>query len=138
MKKYPDFWSVLVGNGGPGFLLGYIVVAFVCAGAIVLYDISTRDKYSLRSPVRLSFRFWLADNVARVLANLLLIPIAIRLVYEYVPPTWMLAIAAGIGFGIDALGMIAKRFGFLTTKKLAEHVHEKLATKSNDNGNNQS
>lgn len=135
MKKYPDFWSVLIGNGGPGFFFGYIVIAFICAGAIVLYDISTRDKLSPRSPEKFSIRFWVADNLARVLANLLLIPITIRLVYEYVSPTWMLALAAGVGFGIDALGMIAKRFGILTTKKLAAQVTEKLAPTQKDDSN---
>lgn len=126
MKKYPDFFSVLVGSGGPGFFFGYIVIAFICALAIVLYDLSTRDVSSKRTPEKLSFKFWLADNLARVMANLLLIPIAIRLCYEYVTPAWMIAIAAGIGFGVDALGMIAKRFGLFTTNKLAERVTEKI------------
>jgi hypothetical protein len=126
MKKYPDFFSVLIGPGGPGYFFGYIVIAFICAGAIMLYDISTRDAGNLRSPVKFSLHFWLADNVARVLANFILIPIAIRLCYEYVNPTWMLFLSAGIGFGIDGLGMVAKRFGLLTTSKLAERINEKL------------
>lgn len=126
MKKYPDFFSVLIGPGGPGFFFGYVVVAFICAGAIILYDINTRDVSSARTPVKFSLRFWLADNLSRVMANLLLIPIAIRLCYEYVNPTWMLFLAAGIGFGIDSLGMIAKRFGLLTTSKLAERINEKI------------
>lgn len=126
MKKYPDFFSVLIGPGGAGFLCGYIVIAFICAGTIILYDISKRDVTSARTPERLSFRFWLADNLARIMANLLLIPITIRLLYEYVNPTWMLFLAAGIGFGFDALGLIAKRSGLLTTNKLAERVNEKI------------
>lgn len=127
MKKYPDFFSVLIGPGGPGYFFGYVVVAFICAGAIILYDINTRDVGSNRTPVKLSTRFWLADNLARVMANLLLIPIAIRLCYEYVNPTWMLFLAAGIGFGIDGLGMVAKRFGLLTTSKLAERINDKIS-----------
>lgn len=127
MKKYPDFFSVLIGPGGAGFFFGYVVVAFICAGAIILYDINTRDASSVRSPVKFSIRFWLADNLARVMANLLLIPIAIRLCYEYVSPTWMLFLAAGIGFGIDGLGMVAKRFGVLTTSKLAERINDKIS-----------
>jgi hypothetical protein len=126
VKKYPDFFSVLIGPAGPGFFFGYIVIAFICAGAIILYDISTRDVSSARTPVKFSLHFWFADNLARVMANLLLIPIAIRLCYEYVNPTWMLFLAAGIGFGIDGLGMVAKRFGLLTTSKLAERINEKL------------
>lgn len=126
MKKYPDFFSVLIGPGGPGFFLGYIVIAFICAGAIVLYDISTRDVNSSRTPGKFNLKFWLADNLTRVMANLILIPIAIRLCYEYVDPKWMLFLAAGIGFGVDALGMLAKRFGLLTTNKLAERINEKI------------
>lgn len=126
MNKYPDFFSVLIGPGGPGLFFGYIVVAFICAGAIVLYDISTRDVNSTRTPGKFNLKFWLADNLTRVMANLLLIPIAIRLCYEYVNPTWMLFLAAGIGFGVDALGMLAKRFGLLTTNKLAERINEKI------------
>jgi hypothetical protein len=132
MNKYPDFFSVLVGKGGPGFFFGFVVVAFICALAIILYDISRRDPGSDRSPEKLSFKFWLADNAFRVLANLLLIPIAVRLCYEYVPPTAMLFISAGIGFGIDGLGMIAKRYGLFTTKKLAATVNEKLKTKTDE------
>jgi len=127
VKKYPDFFSVLIGPGGPGYFFGYVVVAFICAGAIILYDISKRDVSSDRTPVKLSLQFWLADNLARVMANILLIPIAIRLCYEYVNPTWMLFLAAGIGFGIDGLGMVAKRFGLLTTSKLAERINQKIS-----------
>jgi hypothetical protein len=127
VKKYPDFFSVLIGPGGPGFFFGYVVMAFICASAIILFDINTRDVSSTRTPVKLSIRFWLADNLARVIANLLLIPIAIRLCYEYVSPTWMLFLAAGIGFGIDGLGLVAKRFGLLTTSKLAERINDKIS-----------
>lgn len=126
MKKYPDFFSVLIGPGGPGFFFGYVIIAFICAGVIILVDASNRDVASARTPVKFSLKFWLADNLARVLANILLIPIAIRLCYEYVTPTWMLFLAAGIGFGVDGLGLIAKRFGVLTTNKLAERINQKL------------
>jgi biotin transporter BioY len=125
VKKYPDFFSVLIGPS-LGFLLGYIVIAFICAGAIVLYDISKRDISSPRTPEKINIKFWFADNLARVMANFILIPIAIRLCYQYVNPTWMLALACGIGFGIDGLGMIAKNSGILTTSKLAQRIKERI------------
>lgn len=126
MNKYPDFFTVLLGNGGAGFFFGYTAIAFICAIAIIFYDIANRNVSSIRTPSKFNLKFWLADNLARVMANLLLIPISIRLCYEYVSPTWMLVLSAGIGFGIDALGMIAKRFGILTTTKLAERINEKI------------
>jgi hypothetical protein len=126
VKKYPDFFSVLIGPGGAGFFFGYIVIAFICAFAMILIDASQRDIKSSRTPEKFSLRFWFADNLARFLANLLLIPIAIRLCYEYVSPTWMLFLSAGIGFGVDGLAMLAKKFGILTTNKLAERMTTKI------------
>jgi hypothetical protein len=126
MKKYPDFFSVVIGKS-PGFLLGYIVLAAICALAIIFIDAAGRDVQSARTPVKFSIRFWLADNLARLFANLLLIPIAIRMCYEYVSPVWMLALSCGIGFGVDGLALIAKNYGILTTKKLAEKMNAKLS-----------
>jgi hypothetical protein len=125
MNKHPDFFSVLVGPNS-GFLFGYIVIAAICALIIIFIDAAGRDVQSARTPVKFSLRFWLADNAARVIANLLLIPIAIRLCYEYVPPVWMLLLSSGIGFGVDGLALIAKNYGILTTKKLAEKMNAKL------------
>jgi hypothetical protein len=126
MKKYPDFFSVLIGPGGPGFFFGYVVIAFICAFAIIFIDLSNRDVKSTRTPEKLSVRFWFADNLARFIANILLVPITIRLCYEYVSPTWMLFLSAGIGFGVEGLAMLAKKFGILTTNKLAERMTTKI------------
>lgn len=126
MKKYPDFWSVIVGDGGAGFLLGYIVIAIFCAGVLAIRKLSRRNVESARTPTKLSFRFWLADNMPSVLSNVLLIPITIRLLYEYVDPTWMLFLSAGIGFGYEFLAGIANKFGILTTSKLASRITEKI------------
>lgn len=125
MKKYPDFFSVVIGPNA-GFLFGYIFIAAICALIIIFIDAAGRDVLSSRTPVKFSLRFWLADNLARVIANLLLIPIAIRILYEYVPPVWMLALSCGIGFGVDGLALIAKNYGILTTKKLSEKMTNKL------------
>ena len=129
MKKYPDFYSVLVGNGGAGFFFGFTVFALFCALIMVLIDFSRRDPSSPRSPDKPSLRFWLADNLVRFIANFLLIPVAVRLCYEYVPPVQMLLLSAGISFGVDGLGMLAKRLGILTTRKLASKVTENLKNK---------
>lgn len=132
MKKFPDFFSVVLGNGRPGFFLGYCVVALICAAALMFVELKTRNVDSLRSPEKFSLKFWLADNVARFIGNPLLIFIAIRACYEYIPPVGMLFTSMGIGFGSDGLGILAKRFGFLTTNKLASKVTEKLADKEKD------
>lgn len=128
MKKYPDFWKVLIGNGGAGNLLGYIVIAYICAAAFIFVEASTRNVASVGPPVKWSWRFLGADNLARIIADVLLIPITVRLVYQYLPATGMLLLTCGIGFGVDGLALVAKNLGMLTTNKLAQTVADKLAS----------
>lgn len=125
MKNKADFLSVLIGANG-GFLLGYIVIAAICAVIIMFIDAAGRDVNSPRTPEKFHMLFWFADNAARVVANLLLIPITIRMCYEYIPSVWMLGVSAGIGFGVDGLALIAKNAGILTTKTLADKMAAKL------------
>jgi len=130
MNKYPDFWSVLIGKGNPGFFCGFVVIALICAMVMLLIHANSRDIDSSRTPVKFSTKFLLADNLLRILVNFLLVPIAIRLVYEYVPPTAMLFLSVGIGFGSDGLCMLAQRIGLLTTNKLANNVLKKIEEKA--------
>jgi hypothetical protein len=129
VKKYHDFFSVLIGPGGPGFFLGYIVVAYICATAIVIADITMRDPNSQRTPTNFSFKFFLVDNALRILANILLIPIFVRVCLEYMSGFPMLLMAIGIGFGIEGLALLGKRLGLLTTQKLSEWFGDKLKSK---------
>ncbi len=127
MNKYPDFWHTLIGNGSIGAFLGFMVIGYICAMVSLLIEASTRSLSSTNTPVKFSWHFLWASNLLRLIANLLLIPIVIRLVYEYVDAKWMLFLAIGIGAGVDGLAMIFKNIGLLTTNKLAAKVAEKLA-----------
>lgn len=127
MNKYPDFWHTLVGNGPIGSFFGFMVIGYICALVSLLIETSTRDISSANTPVKFSLKFLWAANVKRLIANLLLVPVFIRLTYEYVDPKWMLFISIGIGAGVDVLAMIFKNIGVLTTNKLAAKVAEKLA-----------
>jgi hypothetical protein len=127
VKQYPDFWHIIIGNGSAGAFLAYVFIAFVCAAVSVLIESSNRDIASTNTPVKFSLTFLFAANVKRFVANVLLIPIAVRLVYQYVPLEAMILLSTGIGFGVDRLAMMAKNLGILTTNKLAAQVAEKLA-----------
>jgi hypothetical protein len=129
MTKYPDFFSVLIGPSGAGFFCGYVVIAYICATAIVIADVSMRDPNSGRTPTGFSFKFFLMDNALRVLANLLLIPIFVRICLEYMSGFPMLLMSVGIGFGIEGLALLGKRLGLLTTNKLSEWFGDKLKSK---------
>ena len=128
MKKYPDFWSVVVGDK-PGLLLGFLLIACVGALAIMFSEANKRDPNSQRTPVKFSFRFWLADNALRILGTVMLMFLAVRVTYQYIPPVWMLLASVGIGLGSDKLALIGKRIGLLTTNKMAQAVAEKINAK---------
>lgn len=128
MNKYPDFWSVVAGKGPIGFFLGYIAICYVCAFASMLIELANRDVSSPNTPVKISWRFFTFANLARIIANILLIPIFIRLVYQYLDPTWMILLSIGIGAGVDRLAMLFKKIGVLSTDKLASKVAEKLGS----------
>lgn len=127
LKQYPDFWHVLIGNGSLGTFLAYIVVSFICAFVSVLIEASNRNLSSTNTPVKFSWAFLFASNLPRFVANLLLIPIFIRLLYEYVDVKYMLFLAIGIGAGVDRLAMLFKNIGVLTSNKLAAGVAQKLS-----------
>jgi hypothetical protein len=124
--KYPDFASVLFGKGPLGFFLGYVVIAIICAFISLLIEANNRDVNSANTPIKFSWEFLFAHNLNRIIVNFLLIPIVVRLVYEYVPPQWMLLITVGIGAGADRLTLLFKKLGILTTDKLASKVADKI------------
>jgi hypothetical protein len=126
MNKYPDFISVLLGKGPVGFFLGYVVIAVICAAISVLIEVSKRDVNSLNTPVKFSYRFMILHNLLRFIVNFLLIPIAVRLIYEYLPVPWMLLASVGIGAGVDRLALLFKNIGVLTTNKLASKLTDKI------------
>jgi hypothetical protein len=127
MKKYPDFWHILIGNSSPGTFWGLVVIAYICAGVIVLVEASNRDISSSATPIKFSWRFLLADNLLRFITSILLIPIAVRATYERVGGEWALFMAMGVGFGVDSLALLAKNMGLLTTKWLSNKMVAKLS-----------
>jgi p-aminobenzoyl-glutamate transporter AbgT len=126
MKNYPDFWHTIIGNGPAGSLLAFMVLAYICAFISIMIEVSNRDVKSPATPEKFSVRFLMAANLARIAANFLLIPIFIRLLYEYTDSKLMLFLCLGIGFGVDRLAMIAKQYGILTTNKIASKVADKI------------
>jgi len=126
MKKYPDFASVLLGNGPIGFFCGYVVIAIICAVISLLIEVNNRQIDSTSTPVKLSYKFMLAHNVLRIIVSFLLVTITVRALYEYIPPEWMIFVSIGVGAGADRLALLFKNFGLLTTNKLAAKVAERL------------
>lgn len=128
MKKHPEFWSVLIG-ASPGLLLGFLVIACIAALAMMFIEANKRDRNSERTPQGFSILFWLADNALRMVGTILLMFLAVRACYAYVPPVAMLFLSIGIGLGSDQLAILGKKMGLLTTNRLSAKISEKLKIK---------
>ena len=127
MHKYPDFYSALLGKTTIGTLLAYVVIAYICAFASMLIDVSNRDISSANTPVKTSWKFFTMANLARLIANFLLIPIFVRIGVEYLDGLIMTLTAIGIGAGFDRLAMLLKKIGILSTDNLASKAAAKIA-----------
>lgn len=127
MQQYPDFWQVILGNGSLGAFLAYLVIAYFAATASLLFEASKRDIASTNTPVKWSTRFLLASNMLRLIANLLAIPLLIRVEYEYVDMKWMILLVIAEGVLIDRAFMVLKNIGVLASDKFASKIADKVA-----------
>jgi hypothetical protein len=127
MDKYPDFFSVLLGNGSLGSFLAYLVIAYFAAAASLLFEASNRDISSSNTPVKWSTKFLLAANMLRLIANLLAIPLLIRLEYEYIDMKWMILLVIAEGILIDRAFMFLKNIGVMASDKFAAKVADKIS-----------
>lgn len=127
MNKYPDFWQVILGGGSLGAFLAYLVIAYFAATASLLFEASNRDISSANTPVKWSTKFLLASNVLRLIANLLAIPLLIRMEYEYLDMKWMILIVIAEGILIDRAFMVLKNIGVLASNKFASKIADKVA-----------
>jgi|SRR6478735_239997 len=128
MNKYPDFWSTLLGNGSLGTFLAYLVISYFAATASLLFEASNRDIASDNTPKKWSTQFLLASNVLRLVANLLTIPLLIRLEYQYVDMEWMILLVIAQGILIDRAFMFLKNIGVLASNRFASKVADKISS----------
>lgn len=127
MNKYPDFWSVILGNQPPGFFFGYISVSFVSAFGIILVMASQKYKGIDNTPNKWSWKYFFVNNSMNFVASLFVLPIFIRVVIEFIDnPQWLLLISVGLGFGFYKLAKLANNVGIWTTDKISEKIAEKI------------
>ena len=126
MNKYPDFWSVIIGPGPVGIYLGFIVVAYVCAMVSLLLEANSRDVDSKNTPKPFSGRFLWAANYKRILANVLALPILVRITYPSLGMEAMFLAAIGIGVMADRAALWLKSIGVLSSNKSAARVKAQI------------
>jgi hypothetical protein len=132
MNKYPDFWSVLLGNGHHGLFFGYIVISLIAAAGMILVMASQKYKEKPDSPVKWSWKYFFADNAGNFAASLFILPLFIRVLIEFLSdPRIMLVVSIGIGFGFYKLAKIANNAGIWTTDALSKKIAEKIKEQEN-------
>jgi len=127
MDKYPNFWSVLLGNDPVGFFLGYTALSYFAAVGMILVMASQKYKNIPDSPEKWSWKYFRVNNAGNFAACFFIVPLFIRILIEFVDdPKWMLLISIGIGFGFYKLAKLANNFGIWTTDKISERIAEKI------------
>jgi len=124
--KYPDYWHYLIGDFPLGAIYAFITWALVAAAISLLVNVVNRDVASAATPVKTSWRFMLLDNLRRIIANLLAIPVFIRIALILIPIQWMVPISIVIGILIDRLALRLKTLGILAGDTYTAKLKEKL------------
>lgn len=127
IQQYPDFWNTLLGHGSLGAFLAYLVISYFAAMGSLLFEASNRDIASDNTPKKWSTKFLLASNILRLLANLLAIPLLIRVEYEYIDMKWMILLVIAQGVLFDRAFMVLKNIGVLASNKFASKIADKIA-----------
>ena len=122
-----DFWNIILGNGSLGAFLAYLVIAYFAATASLLFEASNRNIASSNTPVKWSTKFLLASNVYRLIANLLAIPLIIRVAYDQIDMKWMVLLSIGFGLLFDRAFMFLKNIGVLASDKFASKIADKIS-----------
>lgn len=127
MNKYPDYYSVVIGTGPIGIFLGFLTIAFFAALISILQNLATRNVASEATPVKWSTKFMLVDNAIRFLANILVIPLIIRISYESLSFVWEFVVAVVSGIGVDRLALWLKNIGVFAMDKFTEQIKAKIS-----------
>lgn len=134
MEKFPDFWSVLFGEGARGLFFGYCALSFIAAAGITLYMASQKYKTASKTPDKWSWKYFWINNGGNFIASLFVLPLFIRILIEFVSePRIMLLLSIGLGFGFYRLAKLANKFGIWTTEEVSERLSEKIKSKNENN-----
>ncbi len=132
MNKYPDFFHTILGSGPIGNFFGFVTLGMVAAFAMVFILATQKYKSNPDSPTAWSWKYFWADNAGKFIAGLFLIPLFIRVIYEYVNPMWMVFVSIGVGFGFLGLAKLATSYGIWTTDALSKRVADKIKQAENN------
>jgi len=109
LSIFTDVAHAIIGVMSIVVFLSYWFWAIIGFIINLLVDIMKREKGSINSPVKLSFKYWIEDNGIRLLISFLLIPIALVFFNTFIGTDLNNLTAFFLGFSSDYLIEILKR-----------------------------
>lgn len=101
--------DIILGGITPQYFAAMLLFAIMGVAVNIISDVSRRDKPSEHSPQEFSLKYWWGDNWRRVVATVILLPVALLTSAEMIGLELTKFNAFVIGFGADHLIEIAKR-----------------------------
>ena len=103
-----EFSTYIFGEGSLSMFFAALLYGYVGAFVSLLLNSTTRDPSTTYSPFCWSWDYFLSDNFKRILANIILIFLAIRFSKEWFGTAVTMWAALFIGFGFDKLAQKVK------------------------------
>jgi hypothetical protein len=101
-----EFLQAIFGNASIPQFAASMVFAYLTAFAMLMYRTTKRDVNSANTPVQFSWGFLWSDNRFRIIANVILIFLAVRFNQAWIGPEWTTYAAVVIGLISDKLGWL--------------------------------
>lgn len=117
-----EFLQAVFGNASVAQFAASLLFAYLTAFALMMYRTTKRDVTSNNTPVQFSWLFWWNDNKRRIIANAILIVLAIRFSQAWIGPDWTTYAGAAIGLISDKLGWLLEAL----SEKLSANAKSKI------------
>ena len=104
-----EFIALLLNGITPVQFVVFLLYAYIGLVANLGVDIIKRDKKSVKSPVKFSWKYWWTDNKNRFIISVILIPIAVVMFTMITGKVMNIMNAFMIGWAGDAISEIIKR-----------------------------
>jgi hypothetical protein len=104
-----EFIELVLNGITPVQFVVFLLYAYIGLVANMVVDIVKRDKKSVKSPVKFSWKYWWGDNKNRFIVSAILIPIAVVMFTMITGKLLNIMNAFMIGWAGDAISEIIKR-----------------------------
>lgn len=103
MFDFNEFVGLIMGKATLAQFAATLLFAYVTAAVMLLYRVSTRDVKKENSPHEFDKKYFWRDNAPRIIGNMLVIPLLVRLSQFKIEPSHAVYIGSFFGVISDRL-----------------------------------